>query len=79
MEGRSSQIGVDDDSRGIDNPAESRLDLKVDLLLEEGKETLEGEEGLLEFRNFFLIEQVFPKSSQSLSDGFDDNGSRIGF
>jgi hypothetical protein len=69
---------VDDDSRGIDNPAESRLDLKVDLLLEEGKETLEGEEGLLEFRNFFLIEQVFPKSSQSLSDGFDDNGSRIG-
>jgi hypothetical protein len=63
----------------IDNPAESRLDLEVDLFLEEGKETLEGDEGIFELGEVFFMEEFFPKFSQPLSDGLDDNGSRIGF
>jgi hypothetical protein len=70
---------VDDHSCGIDDSTESRLNLKIDLLLEEREEALKGEEGFLKFRNFFLIEQFFPKSPQSLSDGLEDNSSRIGF
>jgi hypothetical protein len=70
---------VDDHPRGIDDSTESRLNPKIDLLLKERKEALKGEEGFLEFGNFFLVEQFFPKSSQSLSDGLDNNSSRIGF
>jgi hypothetical protein len=47
MERRSSQIGMDDHSGRIDDPTESRLDLKFYLPLKEGIELFEREEGIL--------------------------------
>jgi hypothetical protein len=47
MEGRSSQICMDDHSGRIDDPTELRLDLKFYLPLEEGIEVIEGKESIL--------------------------------
>ncbi len=47
MEGRSSQIGMDDHSGRIDDSTELRLNLKFYLPLEEGIEVIEGKEGTL--------------------------------
>jgi hypothetical protein len=79
MEGRSPQVGMNHHAGCIDNPAESRLDLKVDLFLEEGKETLEGDEGIFELGEVFFMEEFFPKISQPLSDGLHHDSSGVDF
>jgi hypothetical protein len=47
MEGRSSQIGMDDHSGCINDPTESRLDLKFYLHPKDGIKMLEGQKGIL--------------------------------
>jgi hypothetical protein len=46
MERRSSQIGMDDYAGRINDPTESRPDLKLYFPLEEGIKMLEGKEGI---------------------------------
>jgi len=79
MKGRSSQVGVDHDSGRIDHPAQPRPGLKMDLLLEEGIEVLEREEGFIKLRDFFFTEEFFPKAPQALSNGIDHYSSGMDF
>jgi hypothetical protein len=64
---------MDDHSSCIDDLAESRLNLKIDLFLENGVEFFEGEEFVSQLGKFFFVEEFFAQLSQSLSYGFDDD------
>jgi hypothetical protein len=59
MERGSPQVGVDHDSRGIDDPAKPGLNLKVDLFLKKGEKIFEGEEGFLEAGEVFSTQDLF--------------------
>jgi hypothetical protein len=78
VERGSSQIGMDHDSCGIDNPAELGLYLKVNLFLKEGEEIFKGEGGFLPTSEVFLIQDLFAQSSQTSPDGFHDDSSGMG-
>jgi hypothetical protein len=78
VERGSSQIGMDHDSRGIDDPAKSRLNLKVNLFLKEGEEIFKGKGGFLPTGEVFLIQDLFAQSSQTSPDGFHDDSSGMG-
>src|SRR4030042_5449790 len=75
VERGSSQIGMDHDSRGLDNPTKSRLYLKVNLFLKEGEEIFKGKGGFLPTGEVFLIQDLFAQLSQPSSDGFHHHGS----
>jgi hypothetical protein len=77
MEGRPSQIGVDHDSGCIDHSAQSKPDLKIHLLLEEGIKILERETAFIGLRDFFLMKEFLPKTPQALSNGPHHNRSRM--
>jgi hypothetical protein len=64
---------MDDDSGGVDDLTKPRLNLKIDLFLEDGKEFFEGEEVVFQVRRFFFMEEFFAQLSQSLSYAFDDD------
>jgi hypothetical protein len=64
---------MDDHSGCVDDLTKPRLNLKIDLFLEEGKESFEGEEVVSQLRRFFFVEEFFAQLSQSLSYAFDDD------
>jgi hypothetical protein len=78
MERRSPKIGVDYHSGRIDEWAEPKLDLKINLPPEEGIEVFEGKRVLLHIGEFFFIEKLLAQSLQSISYGIDHDRPRIG-
>jgi hypothetical protein len=63
MEGRSSQISVDDHTGRIDHSAETGLNLKLDFFLKKGIEALKSEKGLSELREVLFAEDVIAHPS----------------
>jgi len=64
---------MDDHSSRIDDLTEPWMNLKSNLFLENGIESLEGEKFVSTLRKFFFVEELFAQLSQSLSYGFDDD------
>jgi hypothetical protein len=79
VKGRSSQIGMDDDSCGIDDPPEVGLNLKLNLLLKEGKEAPGGEEVFFNGGQIATSQDLLAQPSKSSSDGFQHHGSGMDF
>jgi hypothetical protein len=77
MKRRPSEIGMDDDARGIDDATESGADLKADLLLKEGKKAIKGKETIIQRRGFFSGEDLCTKGFQSSTDRLEDHRSRM--
>jgi hypothetical protein len=78
MEGRSSQIGMDDHPGRIDDSTKLRLNLGFYFFLEEGIKALEREEFIPYIGEFFPMEEFLPQSPQGLPDSLDHYISRIG-
>jgi len=64
---------MDDHPSCIDDLTEPWLNLKSNLFLKNGIESLEGEKFVSTLRKFFFVEELFAQLSQSLSYGFDDD------
>jgi hypothetical protein len=78
MEGRSSQIGMNDHTGRIDDSTKLRLNLGFYFLLEEGIKAFEGEEFVPYTGEFFPMEEFLPQPPQCLPDSLDHYASRIG-
>jgi hypothetical protein len=72
MQGGPSQIGMNHNSRGIDDAANPGLYLKLNLPLDQGIEVFKGEDGVFDFRGVF-VEEFLAESAQSFSDGVNHN------
>jgi hypothetical protein len=66
---------VDDYPGRVDHPAETGLDLKIDLFLKERIEGLKREKGLAEFREVLSAKDVLAQPFQSLSDSFNHDSA----
>jgi hypothetical protein len=78
VERSSSQVGVDHDSCGIDDPAKSGANLRVNLSLKEGKYVFERKKGFLATGESVPVQDLFAQSSQTFPDGLYDHGSGMG-
>jgi hypothetical protein len=79
MERRSSEIGVDDDTRCIDDATKTWPGLPLKLSLEEWVETVQRKKGFVDLRRISLMEKALPQLFQAAPDGFDHHVSGIGF
>jgi hypothetical protein len=69
MEGGPSQIGMNHNSRGIDDSTKPGLNLKLDPPLDHGIEVLKRKDGVFDFGRVF-DQELFTELSQSLPDSF---------
>jgi hypothetical protein len=79
MERRSSEIGVDDDTRRIDDATKTWPGLAFKLSFEEGVETVQRKEGFVDLGWASLMEKFLPQLFQAAPDRFDHHVSGIGF
>jgi hypothetical protein len=68
MQRGSSQIGMNHNSRRIDDTANPGLHLKIELLLNQGIEVFKGEGGVFDLRGV-SVEEFLAESAQSFPDG----------
>jgi hypothetical protein len=79
VERSSSEIGVNDDTRRVDDATKAWPGLPLKLSLEEWVETIQREEGFIDLGGASFMEKSRPQLFQAAPDRFDHHVSGIGF